>query len=56
MAQIAADKAIANEKHTKALIEEVDTRATKLNQYENGKIPKAMATALSKVADRQIKH
>ena len=58
VANTAVEKATVNEKHTKALIEEVDTHANKLNQYENGQLSNAMAkavTTLSKaVAEKQI--
>ena len=58
VANTAAEKATANETQTKALIEKVDTHAKKLNQYENGQLSNAMATAvntLSKaVAEKQI--
>ena len=57
-ASTAAEKATANKTHTKALMEEVDTLAKKLNQYKNGQLSNAMATAvntLSKaVAEKQI--
>ena len=55
MAHTSAEKAAANETHTKPLIEEVDTHAAKINQYENGKLSKAMIIAVNKVVEKTIK-
>ena len=49
-ANASAEKATANETHTKALIEEVDKRAKKLNQYENGQLSNAMTTGVDTIS------
>ena len=54
VAETVTEKAIANEIHTKALEEEVNTYASKLNEYKNGHL--SMVNARNKVAGETIKN
>lgn len=56
VAQTATEKTISNGNQSKALVEEVKTHATKINQYENGQLTKAMANAVNKVVENSSKH